>query len=153
LDGAWRSGHNPAEIATALELKQGRNEQRQWPDWRENPNGAIEHIKEKPAGGDHAAAAPGGGAALPATSPRGVNQPYMQAPKTTGFWRVMCWYCTLQGKTKEEAAELWNRRTPAPVDIDSVVHLLLNNQIVCGVTTMNWTRSTNVTCPYCKEGV
>lgn len=46
LDGAWRAGHTPAEIANALELKQGRNEQRKWPDWRQNPNGAIEHIKE-----------------------------------------------------------------------------------------------------------
>src|SRR5262249_5918965 len=53
-----------------------------------------------------------------------------------------CRWCGGTGKTP-----------PAPVGIDSVVHLLLNNQIVCGVTNMNGTRSTNVTCPYCKEGV
>lgn len=44
LDGAWRAGHEPIAIATALTHKQGRNESRVWPDWRTaDPNKAIEH--------------------------------------------------------------------------------------------------------------
>jgi len=46
LDGAWRSGRNPEEIVHALSVKQGRNEDRTWPDWRTAPKGkAIEHVK------------------------------------------------------------------------------------------------------------
>lgn len=45
LDGAWRAGHRPGAIAAAIAAKQVRNEQRQWPDWRQcNPNKAIQHI-------------------------------------------------------------------------------------------------------------
>ena len=44
LDGAWRHGHSPEEIAAALNLKQNRNELRTWPDWRTMPTDrAIEH--------------------------------------------------------------------------------------------------------------
>lgn len=47
LDGAWRAGHSPEEIATALSDKQARNEARRWPDWRKaEPGKAIEHIRE-----------------------------------------------------------------------------------------------------------
>lgn len=46
LDGAWRHGHAPAEIAKAIALKQAANEARQWPDWRtQSVDTAIEHIK------------------------------------------------------------------------------------------------------------
>jgi len=46
LDGAWRAGHSPEAIAFALCEKQGRNEARDWPDWRDaDPNGPIEHIR------------------------------------------------------------------------------------------------------------
>lgn len=46
LDGAWRAGYSPEEIAEAIEYKQTRNESRNWPDWRDSdPNKAIEHIK------------------------------------------------------------------------------------------------------------
>lgn len=46
LDGAWRAGHRPGAIAAAITAKQTRNEQRQWPDWRQcNPNKAIQHIR------------------------------------------------------------------------------------------------------------
>lgn len=34
LDGAWRAGYDPAEIALALATQQTRNELRTWPDWR-----------------------------------------------------------------------------------------------------------------------
>ncbi len=34
LDGAWRAGHSPEEIAAALIAKQRKNEAREWPDWR-----------------------------------------------------------------------------------------------------------------------
>lgn len=46
LDGAWRDGHEPEEVALALTDKLARNEKREWPDWRTaDPNGAIEHVK------------------------------------------------------------------------------------------------------------
>jgi|RhiMetStandDraft_4_1073278.scaffolds.fasta_scaffold254549_2 hypothetical protein len=46
LDGAWRFGFEPAEIAAELQAKQQKNERRQWPDWRTVPKGvAIEHIR------------------------------------------------------------------------------------------------------------
>lgn len=44
LDGAWRAGFNPEEIALAILLKQKKNENRKWPDWRTaDPSKAIEH--------------------------------------------------------------------------------------------------------------
>jgi hypothetical protein len=44
LDGAWREGYTPEEIAAALLAKQEKNERRKWPDWRTVPAGApIEH--------------------------------------------------------------------------------------------------------------
>lgn len=46
FDGAWRSGHEPAEIVAALAAKQAKNEARAWPDWRAaDPGKAIEHIR------------------------------------------------------------------------------------------------------------
>lgn len=46
MDGAWRSGHSPEEIANALSLKLSTNEKRTWPDWRAaDPNKAIEHVR------------------------------------------------------------------------------------------------------------
>ncbi len=46
LDGAWRAGHSPEEIAAALMAKQDKNEQRDWPDWRTAaPDKAIEHVR------------------------------------------------------------------------------------------------------------
>ncbi len=45
LDGAWRAGHEPHEIAEALANKQIKNENREWPDWRTaEPGKAIEHV-------------------------------------------------------------------------------------------------------------
>lgn len=44
LDGAWRSGATPEQIAAAIVAKQTKNEGRKWPDWRTVPLGqAIEH--------------------------------------------------------------------------------------------------------------
>jgi hypothetical protein len=44
LDGAWRHGFTPEEIASALASKQAKNEARKWPDWRTvAPGKAIEH--------------------------------------------------------------------------------------------------------------
>ncbi len=46
IDGAWRAGHEPEEIALALYQKLERNRARSWPDWRTaDPNKAIEHIR------------------------------------------------------------------------------------------------------------
>lgn len=46
LDGAWRSGATPSEIATALTTKLAVNEERIWPNWRTaDPNKAIEHVR------------------------------------------------------------------------------------------------------------
>jgi len=47
LDGAWRSGHSPEEIATALFAKFDKNQSRIWPDWRTHPvDIPIEHIRQ-----------------------------------------------------------------------------------------------------------
>lgn len=46
IDGAWRSGATPQEIADALLAKLEKNESRVWPDWRTaEPGKAIEHIR------------------------------------------------------------------------------------------------------------
>lgn len=46
MDGAWRSGASPEEIAAALDAKLTRNESRTWPDWRTaDPDKAIEHVR------------------------------------------------------------------------------------------------------------
>lgn len=46
MDGAWRTGATPEQIAEAIQAKQTKNEGRDWPDWRTaDPNKAIEHIK------------------------------------------------------------------------------------------------------------
>ena len=46
FDGAWRSGHSPADTIAAIKAKQERNEGRQWPDWRTaDPDKAIEHVR------------------------------------------------------------------------------------------------------------
>lgn len=48
LDGAWRAGHTPEDIAKALTVKLSANEQRAWPDWRTaDPNKAIEHVRSR----------------------------------------------------------------------------------------------------------
>lgn len=47
FDGAWRAGHEPADILAAIKAKQAKNEGRTWPDWRvADPNRAIEHVRE-----------------------------------------------------------------------------------------------------------
>lgn len=47
LDGAWRAGYSPIEIAVALNAKQEKNESRQWPDWRNlSEDQAIEHVRD-----------------------------------------------------------------------------------------------------------
>lgn len=44
IDGAWRAGYSPKQIATALAAKQIVNEGRKWPDWRaSDTEKAIEH--------------------------------------------------------------------------------------------------------------
>lgn len=44
LDGAWRAGYQPADIAAALQAKQSKNEARDWPEWRTaSEDGPIEH--------------------------------------------------------------------------------------------------------------
>lgn len=49
LDGAWRAGHSPEKIVSALDAKQTKNESRSWPDWRTVPTDkAIEHNRESP---------------------------------------------------------------------------------------------------------
>lgn len=46
LDGAWRSGATPEQIAAAIAAKQAKNESRRWPDWRTaDPEKAIEHVR------------------------------------------------------------------------------------------------------------
>jgi len=44
LDGAWRAGHEPEDIAAGIKAKQAKNEARKWPDWRTaDRDKAIEH--------------------------------------------------------------------------------------------------------------
>lgn len=46
LDGAYRQGYSPSEVAAALDEKLTENENRDWPDWREQDRDtAIEHIE------------------------------------------------------------------------------------------------------------
>lgn len=46
LDGAWRSGASPEQIAAAIVAKQAKNEGRRWPDWRTSDTSkAIEHVR------------------------------------------------------------------------------------------------------------
>ena len=48
LDGAWRAGYIPEQIAAALADKLTRNARRTWPDWRtSDPDKAIEHDRSK----------------------------------------------------------------------------------------------------------
>jgi len=48
LDGAWRAGHSPEQIAAQLDATLTRNEARTWPDWRTMPaDGAIEHDRSR----------------------------------------------------------------------------------------------------------
>ena len=47
MDGAWRSGFSPREVAEALVQKMDKNERRSWPDYNGVPEGEpIEHIRE-----------------------------------------------------------------------------------------------------------
>jgi hypothetical protein len=49
LDGAWRAGFDPEEIALSIALKLEHNSSRTWPDWRNaDPTKAIEHIRNQP---------------------------------------------------------------------------------------------------------
>lgn len=46
LDGAWRIGFSPEQIATALQAKLDKNKARKWPDWRTaDLMQPIEHIR------------------------------------------------------------------------------------------------------------
>jgi hypothetical protein len=46
IDGAWRAGYSPEDIAEGLAAKQLKNEARQWPDWRTVPTDKpIEHVR------------------------------------------------------------------------------------------------------------
>lgn len=45
-DGAMRAGIEPQELIDTVIAKQGKNEEREWPDWRtQAPDKAIEHLK------------------------------------------------------------------------------------------------------------
>ena len=53
FDGAWRSGHSPADTIAAIKAKQEQNEAREWPDWRTaDPNKAIEHVRALDGGAE-----------------------------------------------------------------------------------------------------
>lgn len=53
LDGAWRTGADPQQIASAITQKLAKNEVRHWPDWRlANPDEAIEHVRDPMDGPD-----------------------------------------------------------------------------------------------------
>jgi hypothetical protein len=51
LDGAWRAGYTPQQIAEQLAATLMRNEARTWPDWRTaDPDKAIEHVRSPALG-------------------------------------------------------------------------------------------------------
>jgi len=53
FDAAMRAGHTPLDICTAIGVKQGINERRDWPDWRgTDPDNPIEHIREDERGAE-----------------------------------------------------------------------------------------------------
>jgi dATP/dGTP pyrophosphohydrolase len=61
LDGAWRAGFTPDEVAEALRAKYRENEEREWPDWRTaDPDKAIEHVRAPEADGTLRIEAPSG---------------------------------------------------------------------------------------------
>lgn len=46
IDGAWRQGILPEQLAAALAAKQEINRYRDWPDWRSaSPDEPIEHVR------------------------------------------------------------------------------------------------------------
>lgn len=46
FDGAWRAGGSSEQIIETLAKKQNKNENRNWPDWKESdPDKAITHVK------------------------------------------------------------------------------------------------------------
>lgn len=46
LDGAWRCGYMPWQVAAMLKEKQDINAQREWPNWKKaDQKKAIEHIR------------------------------------------------------------------------------------------------------------
>lgn len=47
LDGLWRTGFAPEQIAQLIDTKQTKNENRKWPDWKTSTKDkAIEHIRD-----------------------------------------------------------------------------------------------------------
>ncbi len=47
MDGAWRTGYSPIDIASAMVQKQQINMNRKWPDWRTaDTSKGINHIRE-----------------------------------------------------------------------------------------------------------
>ncbi len=48
LDGAWRTGASPEDVVLAIQAKQSRNEQRDWPDWRTMPKDKPINHKRSP---------------------------------------------------------------------------------------------------------
>lgn len=51
FDGAWRAGWEPQQIIDAIVAKQGKNELREWPDWRTaSEDKAIEHVRDEQHG-------------------------------------------------------------------------------------------------------
>lgn len=48
FDGAWRAGHEPEEIVSALIAKQAKNEARSWPDWRTVELGGRSNTSDHP---------------------------------------------------------------------------------------------------------
>lgn len=54
LDGAWRSGSEPKDIAETLKDKLTKNENREWPDWKTaEPDKAIEHVRQSTCNNEH----------------------------------------------------------------------------------------------------
>lgn len=54
LDGAWRTGATALQVSEAILAKMEKNENREWPDWRESDlTKRIEHIEPEPQADGH----------------------------------------------------------------------------------------------------
>ena len=91
LDGAWRSGATPQEIAAAIVTKQTKNESRVWPHWSTMPaDKAIEHDRsgEKPR-------------STPAAPGIDLDSMVAVAVRAWGEHQASCRFTTLKGSLRK----------------------------------------------------
>jgi hypothetical protein len=138
LDGAWRAGFEPHEIAAAIDAKQTKNEARTWPDWRTvDPNKAIEHVRNtveaesasaEPSGQKPKRATADGNQAPtkpPAVAHEALGESCSWVEDSDGVWQTSCgesWLYSDGGTPAENSAHFCHHcgkpiiATPHPDD-------------------------------------